>query len=39
MARTATGDWDAVIVAQSQFTLLPVNPHTEAEFIQRELGG
>jgi hypothetical protein len=39
MARIATGDWDAVIVAQSQFTLLPVNPETEAEFIQRELAG
>ena len=39
MARIATGDWDAVIVAQSQFTLLPVNPETEAEFIQRELSG
>src|SRR5439155_17465270 len=39
MARIATGDWDAVIVAQSQFTLLPVHPGTEAEFIERELGG
>jgi len=37
MARIATGDWDAVIVAQSQFTLLPVNPETEMEFVQREL--
>ncbi|MBV9898067.1 MAG: DEAD/DEAH box helicase family protein [Chloroflexi bacterium] len=37
MARIATGDWDAVIVAQSQFTLLPVHPGTEAEFIEREL--
>jgi N12 class adenine-specific DNA methylase len=39
MARIATGDWDAVIVAQSQFTLLPVNLETEAGFIQRELSG
>src|SRR5438552_18933547 len=39
MARIATGDWDAVIVAQSQFTLLPVHPGTEAEFIERELAG
>lgn len=39
MARIATGDWDAVIVAQSQFTLLPVHPGTEAEFIERELVG
>jgi hypothetical protein len=39
MARIATGDWDAVIVAQSQFTLLPVNPETEAVFIQPELAG
>jgi N12 class adenine-specific DNA methylase len=37
MARIATGDWDAVIVALSQFTLLPVHPETEADFIQREL--
>jgi hypothetical protein len=28
-----------VIIAQSQFTLLPVNPETEAAFIQRELAG
>jgi len=39
MARIATGDWDAVIVAQSQFTLLPVHPATEAAFLQRELAG
>jgi N12 class adenine-specific DNA methylase len=39
IARIATGDWDAVIIAQSQFTLLPVNPETEAAFIQRELTG
>ncbi len=37
MARIATGDWDAVIVALSQFTLLPVNAETEAAFLQREL--
>ncbi len=39
MARIATGDWDAAVVAQSQFTLLPVNPETEAAFLQRELAG
>src|SRR6266851_8129580 len=39
MARIATGDWDAVIVAQSQFTLLPVHPETEAAFVRRELAG
>ncbi len=39
MARIATGDWDAVIVAQSQFTLLPVHPETEAAFLRRELAG
>ncbi len=39
MARIATGDWDAVMVALSQFTLLPVHPETEAAFIQRELAG
>jgi N12 class adenine-specific DNA methylase len=39
MARIATGDWDAVIVALSQFSLLPVHPETEAAFIQREVAG
>src|SRR5215472_1059300 len=39
MARIATGDWDAVIVALSQFTLLPVHPETEADFIRRDLAG
>jgi len=39
MARIATGDWDAVIVALSQFTLLRVHPETEAAFIRRELAG
>ena len=37
MARIATGDWDAVIVALSQFTTLPVHPEAEADFIRREL--
>ena len=36
MARVATGDWDVIIVAQSQFTLLPVDPSTEARFILRD---
>ena len=39
LARIATGDWDAVLVAQSQFTLLPVHPETEAAFLRRELAG
>jgi N12 class adenine-specific DNA methylase len=38
-ARIATGDWDAVIVALSQFTLLPVRPESEANFLRRELTG
>jgi hypothetical protein len=31
--RIATGDWDAVVVAQSQFTLLPVNPEMSPSLV------
>lgn len=37
MSRIATGDWNAVIVAQSSFKLLPVSPETMNEFIEAEL--
>jgi N12 class adenine-specific DNA methylase/2'-5' RNA ligase len=37
MARIATGDWDGVIVGQSQFTKLPLTPETEMEFRQEQL--
>ncbi len=37
MSRIATGNWDAVIVPQSSFKLLPVKPETMNEFIESEL--
>lgn len=37
MSRIATGNWDAVIVPQSSFKLLPVKPETLNEFIEGEL--
>lgn len=37
MSRIATGVWDAVIVPQSSFKLLPVKPETMNEFIEAEL--
>lgn len=37
MSRIATGRWDAVIVPQSAFKLLPVKAETLNEFIEREL--
>jgi N12 class adenine-specific DNA methylase len=37
MSRIATGDHDAVIIAQSQMTLLPVRPETMAAHINKEL--
>jgi len=37
MSRIATGGWDAVIVPQSSFKLLPVKPETMNEFIEAEL--
>jgi N12 class adenine-specific DNA methylase/flagellum-specific peptidoglycan hydrolase FlgJ/2'-5' RNA ligase len=33
MARIASGDWDSVIMPQSQFKLLPVHPATALRFI------
>lgn len=37
MSRIATGKWDAIIVPQSSFKLLPVDPDTMNSFIQAEL--
>jgi len=37
MSRIATRGWDAVIVPQSSFKLLPVKPETMNEFIEAEL--
>lgn len=37
MGRIATGDWDAVIIAHSSFTRLPVSDETVLKFLQIEL--
>ena len=36
MNRIATGDWDAVILADSQFTQMPIKPETERKFLQEQ---
>jgi N12 class adenine-specific DNA methylase/2'-5' RNA ligase len=35
MSRIATGDWDGVIIPQSQFKLLPVHPQTALDFMEQ----
>lgn len=37
MSRIATGDWDAVIMSDTQFRRLPLKPETEQEFIESEM--
>jgi len=37
MSRIATGKWDAVIVPQSSFKILPVKPETLNTFVEEEL--
>ena len=37
MSRIATGEWDAVIVPHSSFTLLPVSDETYKKYAQRQL--
>jgi N12 class adenine-specific DNA methylase len=37
MSRAVTGDWDAIIVADSQFKKIPVRPETEARFLSEEM--
>jgi N12 class adenine-specific DNA methylase len=37
MSRAVTGDWDAIIVADSQFAKIPVKPETEARFLNEEM--
>jgi N12 class adenine-specific DNA methylase len=36
-ARCATGDWDAVIIAQSSFELLAMSPEWQRRYLNREL--
>lgn len=35
-ARCATGDWDAVIMTHSAFTMIPVHPDTEARWASEQ---
>lgn len=35
-ARCATGDWDAVIMTHSAFTMIPVHPDTERVWVQEQ---
>lgn len=35
--RIAVGDWDAVIIPQSQFDMIPDNPEREAQYLQEKL--
>ena len=37
ISRAVTGDWDAVIISDSQFEKIPVRPETELKFQQEEL--
>lgn len=37
IARVATGDWDAIILADSQFRTIEVKPETQAKFLREEL--
>jgi N12 class adenine-specific DNA methylase len=34
LSRVATGAWDAVVIAQSQFDRIPVHPETEAKYLR-----
>lgn len=36
-ARIATGDWDAIIIPQSQFTLIPDDPARETAYIKEQI--
>jgi N12 class adenine-specific DNA methylase len=37
ISRVATGDWDAVILSDTQFSRIPVKPETEAKFLKEEI--
>ena len=37
LARIATGNWDAVIIAHSSFGKMPTDPETEQNFIQEQI--
>ena len=37
VARAASHDWDAIILTRSAFERIPVNPETEARYMESEL--
>lgn len=37
LSRVATGDWDAVLIAQSQFDRIPVSPETEVRHTDQQV--
>ncbi|KKN05512.1 hypothetical protein LCGC14_1086610, partial [marine sediment metagenome] len=37
IAKVAANEWDAVVIAQSSFTFIPVSPAFEARFIEAQL--
>lgn len=36
-AKVATGDWDLVVMAHSVFTMIPVDPATEREYVNEKI--
>jgi N12 class adenine-specific DNA methylase len=37
LSRAVTGDWDAIIVSDSQFRRIPIKPETEGRFLRQEM--
>lgn len=37
LARAATGDWDAIILSDTQFKTIPLRPETESAFLKEEI--
>jgi N12 class adenine-specific DNA methylase len=37
LSRVATGNWDAVVMAQSQFDRIPISPETEARHLRSRI--
>lgn len=37
ISRAVTGDWDAIILADTQFRRIPIKPETEVAFLRREV--
>jgi superfamily II DNA/RNA helicase len=37
ISRAVTGDWDAIIISESQFRRIPIKPETEIKFLRDEV--